>query len=204
VVSQRQDTNLWVGTSIFMPINTRPERINFYYRYAQNNYNDSAICNFSIYDINNQELGTAEVKVWKINLTYEMAGANIFYYPGFESLIPHHFTLRFNNWTAASIPHVGTRLLIDDIAFGNKIATINETSKIYQIYIYPNPSNDYFMITGLAAEEEITIKDAAGKSIASIKNNINGNDIHQLQNGVYFVSYKANNMQFNQKIIVVH
>jgi hypothetical protein len=188
-----------------MPINTRPERINFYYLYTQNNYNDSAICSFSIYDINNQEFGNAEVKVWKVNSGYEIIGANIFYYPGgFENLMPHHFTLRFNNWSAASTPHLGTRLLIDDIAFGNKITGINEQETTNQISIYPNPTNDYFMLKGLGTEEEITIKDAAGKSLMHFKNNSNGNDIHQLQNGVYFVNYASNNTVFNQKLIVVH
>jgi hypothetical protein len=203
VTSQRIDTNVWVGTSTMMPINILPKRINFYYLFNQNNFSDSAVCTFRIYNISNQEIGSAIVKIWEVNTTYKMAGGNVTYDSIFWGLTPDHYTLRFENKTDYSTAHVGTRLLIDDVAFGNAISGINENEKIDAINIYPNPTSTYFNIFGIEANATISIKDITGKEIITAKN-INQINTEQIESGIYLVNIKTKLRTITKKILIQH
>ena len=80
-------------------------------------------------------------------------------------------------------------LALDAFTWGAKVlSTDNFEIDSNQINVIPNPSSDYFQLSGLKESIEITIYDLFGKKISSEKISPNQKtDISKLNNGFYFI-----------------
>lgn len=80
-------------------------------------------------------------------------------------------------------------------------SSINEVVNNNDLKIYPNPTTDYLMITGVENANEISISNVLGEKVMNISLNTNKIDISNLDKGVYFVRVKTNDNIKTQKFI---
>lgn len=86
------------------------------------------------------------------------------------------------------------------INVSESLLSIDENEKEYSLY--PNPTNDYFIIEGLSSTD-IYIHDISGKLITII-HDYSGTPINamNLNKGIYFVSYTPNHKTLTKKLII--
>ena len=106
----------------------------------------------------------------------------------------------------------GNNLYIDNINLGSNITGISETeTQISDLLIYPNPTNgDFFIEYTLLKNTEVTIviTDVLGKAIYTTNSKLQSIGLHKqelnsaLENGIYNVSIKTNDVLTNKKIVI--
>ncbi len=81
---------------------------------------------------------------------------------------------------------------------------LNSIASNLQFKIYPNPANDYVMVSDLADDAEVTIFDILGKEVFK-KANFNRElkiDITQYDAGIYMVQLRSEGKTANKKLVV--
>ncbi|WP_379968219.1 T9SS type A sorting domain-containing protein [Epilithonimonas sp. UC225_85] len=68
--------------------------------------------------------------------------------------------------------------------------------------LYPNPSNGNLNINTPSPIDNITVLDAAGKQIISLKNPGTKLNLSQLKNGIYFLEIDSNKNKFQEKVVI--
>ena len=77
---------------------------------------------------------------------------------------------------------------------------------IHDVSIYPNPSNNYIIISSSEIIEKIEILDIVGKVIKTqnLSESSTTIDVSDLKNNVYFMTYSINGIVNSKKIIINH
>ncbi|MEE0889277.1 MAG: C25 family cysteine peptidase [Bacteroidales bacterium] len=95
---------------------------------------------------------------------------------------------------------------IDDIKLPNKAYCVGleNNVELYDVYIYPNPTKDYVVLSNLKGESQITIIDINGRmryyqntSSNQVEINLNG-----LESGVYNLNVIKDNIVLSKKLVI--
>ena len=92
-----------------------------------------------------------------------------------------------------------TETIVETISITN----INESHN-YTIKLYPNPTNEYFLVQGLNEIANIQIIDLQGRVLAN--KSLQPHEaiyINELESGIYYVNINFRNKEFVQKICVI-
>ncbi len=220
-VTQNTQNELEIGcdsnTAFFaMPtfhINNKPYNLSFYSQIKQlplNSFLDSTICKVSIFNSDYFEIGYGETKLWTKSSSYLFNSLPILYLPDSSitqgDSIPAFAFIRFKNKNSTDTPHVGHRILIDDLNFDFTPSSIQNKIQINKLSIFPNPIFDEFQIVNYAVAKNasISIVNLIGQPV--FEKNIYKNDalkfnIKKLPTGTYIVLLKEENKIYQTKII---
>lgn len=197
VTATLPDTTLYQGFNAMLPLSAKPYSFNFYYKFAQNPFNDSCIGIIKIYNSDNEEIGKGSTIFWDINTNYQFKNVAINYYPtsaiAIGDTIPAFYKIDFKNKVTTTIPHVGQRTLIDDVSLNFTPLNVSFIKENYHSFVYPNPVKDFLKIIG----ENITnveILNSIGEILVSSQNS--EFDISLFSKGIYFLKiYHAKNVE---------
>jgi len=185
------DTTMYQGFTQFLVLPSRPYGLDFYYKYAQNPFNDSTICNVTIFNSDLAEIGGGLAKFWDNNPNYQLKTVSINYHNMIDiamgDSIPAFISVQFKNKVTTTLPHVGQRTLIDDVAINYNPLGLNSRNKYESMKIFPNPASHELAILN-ASNNLASIYTMEGKLIISQKLNLDNTiDVSDLSSGVYLV-----------------
>lgn len=86
--------------------------------------------------------------------------------------------------------------------FGTATGEIEQSDWSKNTYLFPNPSTGTFIITNLRSNSDITITDSSGRRIICKHTAAENETIELSQSGIYFLSVKSLQGEFNKKLIV--
>ncbi len=177
------------------PITGKPQALAFYYKHTQNPFADTFLCKVEIFNNDQFRIGIGSVKVWDVNNLYQLQSVPIQYIA--DSLItlgdsiPAFAKVHLGNIICDTIPHIGQRVLIDDLSFLYAPLSVPSANAEYNILLYPNPAGSSLTIkiADMPSNTTFEICSATGQVLAtprpaSAQNRI---DIHHLAPGIYFV-----------------
>ena len=133
----------FAGFQIYFPVNNYPESLSFYYQFLQNPFTDTLVCMVNVVNSDYELLASGEVGVWDIHLGYQKKVCPLVYANpnGLTDTVPAFASIHFRNRVVVG-PHVGERVLIDDVSLqGNPVSVATTTSKGL-LEVYPNPASD--------------------------------------------------------------
>lgn len=200
------DSTMYQGFNQFIPLVSKPYALDFYYKYSQNPYNDSTVCNVLIFNSDLAEIGNGTATFWDINSNYQLKTVNINYYPLIEiavgDSIPAAISVQFKNKVTTTVPHVGQRTLIDDVALNYTPLGLNVSSNNEIMQCYPNPVLNQLIFKSTDAQvAEIFSFDGQLVSSESLKN-CQSIDVSNLANGSYVLMVTdTKGIRFKQKFI---
>jgi hypothetical protein len=186
---------MYQGFTQFLVLPSRPYGLDFYYKYAQNPFNDSTICTVSIFNSDLAEIGGGLAKFWDNNQNYQLKTLSINYYNMIDiamgDSIPAFISVQFKNKVNTTLPHVGQRTLIDDVTINYSPLGLT-TNKYESLKLYPNPVYNQLFILN-APYYLASIYTIEGKLILNQKLNLNNTiDLSDLSNGTYFIRLTNN------------
>ena len=143
------DTSTTFQTFRFLfAISSKPDALSFYYRFTQNPFDDSTFCRVRILNSNEEIIGEGTSLVWDVNSAYQQKLTSIQYdFSSTTDTIPAFATIVFGNRITTAVPHVGQRILIDDISFHNFPTTTKDLSKTQQLLVAPNPAHTFISVS---------------------------------------------------------
>lgn len=185
------DTTMYQGFTQFLVLPSKPYAIDFYYKYAQNPFNDSTICTVTVFNSDLAEIGNGLTKFWDNNPIYQLKTVAINYFNLIDiamgDSIPAFISVQFKNKVTTSIPHVGQRTLIDDVAVNNNPLGLNSKNKHESLKLYPNPASNQLIVLN-APNYLASIYTIDGKLMLNQNLNLNNTiDVRDLSSGVYLV-----------------
>jgi hypothetical protein len=171
-------------------------KLQFYYRF-ESEMNDTAFASFAIYDENEEEIFKADFDLTVYESGYKEINKTI-EYP--SSKPASYAVLYFLTCKPESEPHLGSRLLIDDVNLSS-VNFIQETS-IGGIRFYPNPIKNKLFIESINGEnfDKISVFNLEGALVLS-SSNTEEVDLSNLNSGVYFIKIQNNHITFTKKLI---
>ncbi|MEI6853500.1 MAG: T9SS type A sorting domain-containing protein [Bacteroidota bacterium] len=90
---------------------------------------------------------------------------------------------------------------IKNLVISNNYASGIKEVQSTQLSYYPNPANDFLMVTGADNNAKINIFDVSGRLLISKNNDNTPIDISSINEGVYFVRIENKNQTFTGKFI---
>jgi hypothetical protein len=185
------DTTMYQGFNPFLALSAKPYGLDFYYKYAQNPYNDSTTCSVTVFNSDLAEIGSGMAKFWDINPSYQLKSVSINYYNMIDismgDSIPAFISVQFKNKVTTTVPHVGQRTLIDDVAINYNPLGLKSVGTNESLKFFPNPVSNQLTILN-AYNNLVSIYTIDGKLIVSQKLNMNNTiDVSSLSSGVYLV-----------------
>jgi hypothetical protein len=185
------DTTMYQGFTQFLVLPSKPYAIDFYYKYAQNPFNDSTICTVTVFNSDLAEIGNGLTKFWDNNPIYQLKTVAINYFNLIDiamgDSIPAFISVQFKNKVTTSIPHVGQRTLIDDVAVNYNPLGLNSKNKHESLKLYPNPASNQLIVLN-APNYLASIYTIDGKLMLNQNLNLNNTiDVRDLSSGVYLV-----------------
>jgi hypothetical protein len=178
-------------------ITGQPIDLNFYYKFYPLN-DDTAFASVGIFDSTGTQIGDALVLLNGTTSSYTLSTTPINYT---ASGVPSVATIFFctNNGINGHQPTVGTRLLVDDVAFTNTTG-IKEANAEYDMTVYPNPTTSIIKIKSpYAGVTEIAVYNAIGEKVKTAIGQ-NQLDINELPAGVYQLLIRTENSTICKKI----
>ena len=176
------------GSLEFIPLQSRPENLAFYYKYLSIG-NDSGAVSCVLYDDAGNVVGEATQKLGE-QATY--AAVNIpFVYVSANAVA--NYSLSFHNFVAidsTSQAHFGTRMWIDELGF-NKTTDIENVSPESGIHIYPNPAQTFFAIATKESVKSIFLYEINGKNVILSTENKQKIAVNHLPHGLYFLKVET-------------
>lgn len=171
-------------------------KLQFYYRF-QSQLNDTAFASFVIFDDNEEEMYRADFDLLVYTSGYRQMSKNIEF---ISSKQPAYASLVFATCKPESNPHLGSRLLIDDVSLSS-VNSILETSNS-GFRFFPNPVKNKLFIQSQCGDkiEKVTIYDLNG-SLVLTSINVEEIDLNSLMQGVYFLNIRSNFSSVTKKII---
>lgn len=133
------------------PISNQPQQLRFFYHIYANPHGDATFCQVRILNADYAEIGLGSVTLSAQTSAYQQQIVPVQYFVNPVSSgdsIPRYAELTFKNETAATGPHVGYRILIDDISLAAPTSIGNGLSKEQNTQYYPNPARDLLYIKG--------------------------------------------------------
>ncbi len=94
---------------------------------------------------------------------------------------------------------------IDNVDFplnGIVLSNNNLSNNIDNIIVYPNPAQDFLIVSNLDKDSTIKLFDSLGRLVFIPKNNDNTINTSGLKNGVYYLSIVKDNSNITKKIII--
>lgn len=177
------------------PLTGKPHALAFYYKHTQNPFIDTFQCKVQIFNNDLFQIGTGSVKVWDVNNLYQLQTVSVQYIP--DSLItlgdsiPAFAKIHLGNIICDTVPHIGQRILVDDLSFLYTPLDVPFTDKESAIVIYPNPAGSTLNIKtqDMPSNTTFEICSVTGQLLSmpqllSAHNNI---DIQNLAKGLYYV-----------------
>jgi hypothetical protein len=207
-VTQNKASELEIGcdsnSSFFsfpiFPIFSKPEILSLLYsikEFPTTPYIDTTMCMVKIMNSDFVEIGNGSVKLWQKNQWYLFKAFPIIYIPtnsiSLGDSIPAFAHISFKHLVSTTTPHVGHRILIDDLAFITNPLSVTTASPIYNSVIYPNPTNDILKIEGNDITK-IEIISSIGEMLFACKHTeVN---LSALSSGIYFLKiYHTKNFE---------
>ncbi len=171
-------------------------KLQFYYRF-ESEMNDTAFASFAIYDENEEEIYKADFNLNVYNSGYKEVNKTI-EYP--SSKIAAYAVLYFLTSKPESEPHLGSRLLIDDISLSS--ANFIQETSIGGIRFYPNPIKNKVFIESINGEnfDDISVFNLEGSLVFS-SSNTEEIDLSNLKAGIYFLKVRNQKKSFTKKLI---
>ena len=85
----------------------------------------------------------------------------------------------------------------------NSFLSIEKQDLVYNVSVYPNPTNDKITIESENIISTLRVFDAAGYIVYELKNNFNSTtiDLSKFTSGAYIIEYEINNRMFMKKVI---
>lgn len=200
------DTTMYQGFTQFLVLPSRPYAVDFYYKYAQNPFNDSTICTVNVFNSDLAEIATGSAKFWDINPNYQLKTVNINYYNMIDiamgDSVPAFISIQFKNKVTTMVPHVGQRTLVDDMAINYNPLGSNSMTMYESLKLFPNPANNQLTILN-AYNNLASIYTLEGKLLASQKLNLcNTIDLSGISSGAYFIRLtNSDGFSFQEKFI---
>lgn len=195
VVNTLPDSNLYQGFTTFIPISGKPTSLQFYYKFSQNPYQDSAKAWIRIYNNAQIEIGYAQIVFWDLAPNYQFMQIPITYnlINGQLDSIPAFVSIGFSNLIhLAAGPHVGQRTLIDDLSLGFTPLSVPMLTSD-EIHCFPNPVRNTLFIQNAEPAVSKTLYNQIGQQI--IETTGNQINVSELTTGIYFLRLNSNSKQ---------
>jgi hypothetical protein len=178
------------------PYQASLNKLQFYYHF-ESKMNDTAFASFVVFDENEEEIFKADFDLTVYESGYKEMNKTI-EYP--SSKPAAYAVLYFSSCKPESNPHLGSRLLIDDISLSS--ANFIQEKAIGGIRFFPNPVKNKLFIESKNGEyfDEITIFNLEGSKVFNT-NNTDEIDLSNLKSGVYFIKVQNNHVSYTKKLI---
>lgn len=185
------DSLLYQGFNTRIPMSQKPFYMNLYYRMIQNPHFDTTHFSIKIHNQYNELIGEGRSKVWDSDVIYEPHSIQVDYLP--ISLVPSgdtsisYIQVRFYNTVSTNVPHVGQRVLIDDVGLSMTPTTINDKDISDLWYISPNPTAEKLYIHSTSSSlSSIELINTAGQILIKSERT-NELNLSGLNAGIYFL-----------------
>lgn len=90
-----------------------------------------------------------------------------------------------------------------DYSNNNCVDGINDFNNVNNISIFPNPANDFFVVSNSKQGDVIEVLDILGKTIYSTTNHSDFHRLNSYKNGIYLVRIKRDDeVIFTEKLII--
>lgn len=199
------DTNTYIGFTDRLPLTTKPQALEFYYKFAQNLFNDSTVCEVFVYNSSDYEIGHGKAVVYGTVNTYQLKNVPMQYVlsvpQGSGNLLPSYATIDFNNKPSAGPAHIGQRTLIDDVSFKYSTVSIQTTDAEKGLRVYPNPSHSKLMVEANDLQF-VKIIGLDGRIILECTES--SIDVSYLENGLYRLQVQTKYGLFHTSLVVAH
>ncbi len=84
------------------------------------------------------------------------------------------------------------------------VQELNSSKPINSISLFPNPANNYVIISEINEPFEFFIFNASGKLIKHSISDTNKIEVKSIPNGIYFLKIQSENFKINTKLIIMH
>lgn len=189
------------GSLEFIPLQTRPESLRFYYKFSPVN-NDSAVARFAIYDSAGEVIGEANYLIIGAQNAYTLADVPVVYYSNNPVMA---YSLNFSNFYSEigdyRQANFGTRLWIDDVEL-MKSTAIQAAANISSVKMYPNPAKNSFLIDTKENVLSVSLVDAEGKEVLLSVGNDKKVNCGNVANGVYGVKVQTDKGILSGKLVI--
>lgn len=190
------------GSLEFVPIQTYPTELGFYFKFFPVN-GDTASITIIIYDEFGTEIGIGTSLIGGLVSTYTYLSVPIVYS---GSSLPAFYSLNFTTAGYGFQPSFGTRFIIDDLSLNDATGIKDEKSS--EFIVYPNPASDELNILTelLKASSSYKIVDMSGRvidtgNVSPGKNAINTKSIN---NGMYLLEIAEHEKVKRSLFVVKH
>ena len=190
------------GSLEFVPIQTYPTELGFYYKFFPVN-GDTASVEIIIYDEFGTEIGIGAALVGGLVSSYTYLSVPIVYS---GSSLPAYYSLNFTTAGYGFQPSFGTRFLIDDLILNDATGIKDETTNIFNLY--PNPASDVLNLDVSEMRDHATYKiiDMSGKLIdtGSISKTNNYISTKTVNDGLYLLEFITGEETQHRLFVVRH
>jgi hypothetical protein len=191
------DSTLFFALPNF-PINNKPSHLSLYYsikEFPTSAFTDTTICTVKIMNSDFIEIGGASVNLWQKNSWYLFKKFPIQYLALADisqgDSIPAFAHISFKHAVSTSIPHIGHRILIDDLSFTNEPTSTKNVTSIKTSKAFPNPMQDLLKIEGDDIQH-VELINALGQTVYASEN-ITPIQATTFQRGLYFLKISHQN-----------
>lgn len=185
-----------------IPFDTRPTKINFWYK-SNPAIGDSSAFNFTLTKFKNnahQVIGTATWSNGSSDSTYKKVSI---YFEYFSNDLPDSASIIFTSSINGFDPIAGSTLLLDQISLDYEGNSLKEISK-HHLDLYPNPSEDgKFYFSNEYNFKTCKVYEMQGALVSSIDLFNNEINLDKLKSGIYFLNLLNDKSQnYTSKIII--
>lgn len=194
----------FAGFNSNFSISNKPYALNFYYQFTQNPYMDTTECVVKIMNSDYTLIGQGQYKFWTVNGSYQQVSLPIQYLDSIPSgqgdSIPAFANIKFQNIVTAG-PHVGQRVLIDDLTFVNQPLSTPLVEKTIDLQLYPNPVIDKLHIRSINGKVgTCLIYDVLGHRLMKQEEGTDL-DMSALPSGIYMATVFVNGLPYHRSLI---
>ncbi len=187
-----------------IPISTKPLDLHGFYKYTAGNGAENMRVTLTI----TKWTGTSRITLFNGSFnspagqtvtTYTQFTIPITYSP--PTIIPDSFNVVIKS--SAVNPVIGTRLLIDDLAFTPSTVGVEEEA-VFAPSMWPNPANENVFLNLNGEEYDITVSNMIGQNVLSSKTNkeVVSIETNQLPVGIYYVNAENKAHRYTMKLLI--
>lgn len=185
--------------SPYVPVTERPERVHFWMKYAPVQ-GDAGYVEVLVFDEAYDEIGTGSLEIngavsawtaFEIPVDYTSTDSAAYTYLRFTTMVP------------GGNPHLGTRMLIDDVSIdfvATSIAELNTTA----LGLFPNPATDEVRLTGLSVGPSTSVRllDATGRVVMN-NTLVNGRlSLNGVLPGAYLLHVDQGGVLYQSRLVI--
>lgn len=175
----------------------RPERVTFWAKY-QPVQGDTGYAEVSVYNEFMDEIGFGAQRIGDAVSSYTLFEMPIAYSSVDSAVFIH---LRFTTAAPGQNPHLGTRMMVDDVNVVDIAAGVRDHAPA-TFSLFPNPAADHVRVSGLNGAPLITVTDATGRVQMQERAHGGSLAVDRLVPGAYTVRAVVDGRSAQQRLLI--